>query len=225
MNKYKYLTCLFITLSLISCSSNNNITNLVHTEPAYLGDHQLYGYEKGTLRKNNENKYYVSDRFGFAHYLCVTRATKEPDVLFYSAIDTNISYNKKKETNRLTLEDFEVGEQVIFWWDLGFESNYKYYNLPVMYIWKYSDKVELTPFHKEKGDFLKPNSERERSWDKFFETTDGKIYCSYYDYNESGMVFDWKYQPTTYKESHTYDCYVLDGCNLAAFLICNDETF
>lgn len=145
--------------------------------------------------------------------------------MFYSAIDTNISYNKKKETNRLTLEDFEVGEQVIFWWDLGFEGNYKYYNLPVMYIWKYSDKVELTPFHKEKGDFLKPNSERERTWDKFFETTDGKIYCSYYDYNESGMVFDWKYQPTTYKESHTYDCYVLDGCNLAAFLICNEETF
>lgn len=137
--------------------------------------------------------------------------------MFYSAIDTNISYNKRKETNRLTLEDFEVGEQVIFWWDLGFEGNYKYYNLPVMYIWKYSDKVELTPFHKEKGDFLKPNSERERTWDKFFETTDGKIYCSYYDYNEPGMVFDWKYQPTTYKESHTYDCYVLDGCNLAAF--------
>ncbi len=119
MNKYKYLTCLFITLSLISCSSNNNITNLIHTEPAYLGDHQLYGYEKGTLRKNSENKYYVSDRFGFAHYLCVTRATKEPDVLFYSAIDTNISYNKKKETNRLTLEDFEVGEQVIFWWGVA----------------------------------------------------------------------------------------------------------
>lgn len=134
MNKYKYLPCLFITLSLISCSSQNNITNLIHTEPAYLGDYQLYGYEKGTLRKNSENKYFVSDRFGFAHDLCVTRATKEPDVLFYSAIDTNINYNKKKETNRLTLEDFEVGEQVIFWWDLGFEGNYKYYNLPVMYI-------------------------------------------------------------------------------------------
>lgn len=76
MNKYKYLPCLFITLSLISCSSKNNITNLIHTEPAYLGDYQLYGYEKGTLRKKGENKYFVSDRFGFAHYLCVTRATK-----------------------------------------------------------------------------------------------------------------------------------------------------
>lgn len=61
MNKYKYLPCLFITLSLISCSSNNNITNLIHTEPAYLGDYQLYGYEKGTLRKNSENKYFVSE--------------------------------------------------------------------------------------------------------------------------------------------------------------------
>lgn len=51
MNKYKYLPCLFITLSLISCSSKNNITNLIHTEPAYLGNYQLYGYEKGTLKK------------------------------------------------------------------------------------------------------------------------------------------------------------------------------
>ena len=212
-------------VSLFSCKTDNSITDLGPFTVLWL-DPFTYEYTSGTLEKDNLGKYYVRDDFYFSHYLAVTRVDESVDVKCYSIVDPEEGSDLKYVLNKISFDDFEVGEKVIFKWKPGMEDYYAFKTIPVFEMYKFSNKIELTKFTRVKGKILNSDKIWYGSCDYLFEDEKESKYISYVGCNSSSdMTVTWNLQNSQFSDKESYDCYVVEKDNLALFLINNKEVW
>ena len=152
--------------------------------------------------------------------------------LFYGVLERKITLDyviqqySNLKLNKISFDDFEVGEKVIFKWKPGMEDYYAFKTIPVFEMYKFSTKIELTEFTRVKGKILNSDKIWYGSCDYLFEDEKESKYISYVGCNSSSdMTVTWNLQNSQFSDKESYDCYVVEKDNLALFLINNKEVW